>query len=186
MNEDLRVETLGNQLQEKSIALCVSGGIAAIEAPKLARHFRRYGAVVGIYVSPNTYEFVGKASLQWGSGKEVIDKLSGNAEHICLEDIVVVAPATLNTINKIFTGIADNALTTLVASALGMKKPVYLCPTMHSSLYENPFLKENLQKAEKYGLKIIPPRLSEGKAKLPRIDYIVKCIINDMGEKNGS
>ncbi|MDD5192101.1 MAG: flavoprotein [Candidatus Nanoarchaeia archaeon] len=183
-NQDLQVERIGNQLENYSVALCVTGGIAAIESPKIARHLRRYGADVKVYTTPLALDFVGEASLQWGSGNSVVTKLTGNAEHICLEDIVLVAPATLNTINKIFLGIADNPVTTLIASALGSKIPVYLAPTMHISLYNNPIFQENLQKAEKYGLKIIEPRFGENKAKIANTRAIVQEILNYFGEKN--
>jgi phosphopantothenoylcysteine decarboxylase/phosphopantothenate--cysteine ligase len=107
------------------------------------------------------------------------------AEHICMHDVVVVAPATLNTFNKIMLGIADNPVTTLIASALGKKVPVYVAPTMHGSLYENPIFQRNLSEAAKYGIKVIEPRFSEGKAKMPRIEKIVNVVLNDLrGGKN--
>jgi phosphopantothenoylcysteine decarboxylase/phosphopantothenate--cysteine ligase len=178
MNEDLQVEKLGNQLEGYKIGLCVTGGIAAIESPKIARQLRRYGADVSCYATNESLKFVGKDALIWGCGKDVVCELTGRAEHICLEDLVLVAPATLNTLNKVMSGIADNSVTCLVASALGKKVPVYLAPTMHISLYENPFFQKNLGEAEKYGLRIIPPRFGENKAKIPKTSFIVKEIIN--------
>lgn len=181
-NEDLQVDRVGNYLEGKSIALCVSGGIAAIETPKIARHLRRYGADVKAYMTSAAEMFVGQAALEWGTENDVVGKLSGRSEHICQEDLVLVAPATTNTINKIFTGIADNTVTTLVASALGMDKPVYLNPTMHESLYKNPFFQENLAKAEEYGINIIEPRISEGKAKIPKLENIVAGVCRELSE----
>jgi len=179
-NDDLQVKKVGEHLQGKSIALCISGGIAAIEAPKIARHLRRYGAEVRAYVSPSTYEFVGKAALEWGTGQEVVDRLSGMAEHICLDDLVLVTPATLNTVNKMFSGIADNPMMTLIGSALGKKVPVYIAPTMHESMYQNPFLLDNLARAEKYGVHVFAPRIEEGKAKMPHIDTIVAAVCREL------
>lgn len=178
-NKDLKVEKIGDSLSRCSIALCVTGGIAAIETPKIARHLRRYGASVKAYATKESQKFIGISALEWATEKEVVNVLSGMSEHICMEDIVLVAPATLNTINKIFSGIADNPVTTLVASAIGQKKEVYLAPTMHESLYNNPFLKKNLANAERYGIKIIEPRISEGKAKIPRAKDIADLIIKD-------
>ena len=179
-NEDVQVETAGNYLAGKRIALCVSGGIAAIETPKIARMLRRYGADVKAYVTGEAGKFIGIAALEWGTGKEVVSTLTGRAEHICQEDLVLVAPATLNTIDKIFAGIADNPVTTLTASALGKKVPVYLAPTMHETLYRNPFLSANLLKAGEYGMHIIPPRISEGKAKMPRLETIVAKVAREL------
>jgi phosphopantothenoylcysteine decarboxylase/phosphopantothenate--cysteine ligase len=178
-NEDLKVERAGNYLEGKSIALCISGGIAAIETPKIARHLRRYGADVTAYLTSSATKFIGETSLEWATGKETVSKLSGLAEHIALHDLVLVCPATMNTVNKIFAGIADNPVTTLVASALGAYTPVYLAPTMHDSLYYNPIFQDNLakiadpEKAEEYGIKIIEPRESEGKRKIPKLENIV-------------
>lgn len=182
-NEDLQVEKISDELEGKRIALCVTGGIAAIETPKIARQLRRYGAEVRAYTTENALKFIGKMSLEWATQKSVVSELSGLAEHICLEDLVLVAPATLNTINKIFYGIADNCVTSLVASALGMKKPVYIAPTMHGSLYNNLMLQENLKKAETYGIKIIEPRFGENKAKIADTRKIVSEILKYFKEK---
>ena len=185
-NEDLQVERLGRELEGYKIGLCVAGGIAAIESPKIARQLRRYGADVKCYVTSESLKFVGVDSLIWGSGQDVVSELTGRAEHICLEDLVLVAPATLNTINKIYAGIADNAVTCLIASALGKQVPVYLAPTMHISLYENPFLQENLKKSEQYGLKIIQPRFGENKAKIPRTRDLVNEVIKYFQDRKNS
>jgi phosphopantothenoylcysteine decarboxylase/phosphopantothenate--cysteine ligase len=180
--EDLKVEKIADTLSKYSIALGVTGGIAAIETPKIARHLRRYGATVTAYVTPTALNFIGKASLEWATERSVVCELTGLAEHIAREDLVLVVPTTLNTFNKIMYGIADNNLTSLVASALGQKKPVFLAPTMHESLYNNPFFQENLARAGEYGVTVIPPRFSEGKAKIPKTRDIVDLVINHFME----
>ncbi len=180
MNTDLRVKQKKNYLQGKSIALGVSGGIAAIEAPKLIRELRRFGAEVKVFVSPNTFDFVGKAALEWASTQEVMANFSGQAEHICGQDLVLIAPATLNTINKIFSGIADSPLTTMAASALGQKKPLLLVPTMHESLFNNPFLQKNLSQASQWGIEIIPPKMEEEKAKFPDLETITAQVCRQL------
>lgn len=180
MNEDLQVEKIGNYLDNKKIALCIGGGIAAIEAPKIARHLRRYGADVKIYATQTALKFVGEASLEWGSGKNIVKELSGLAEHICTEDLILIAPATLNAINKIYAGIADDPVTTLVSSALGMKVPVLIAPTMHISMYDNPILQENLKKD--YGIKQIKPRFEENKAKIPKLENIVAEVTRELSQ----
>ncbi|MDO8556267.1 MAG: bifunctional phosphopantothenoylcysteine decarboxylase/phosphopantothenate--cysteine ligase CoaBC [Nanoarchaeota archaeon] len=180
INDDTQVDHVASYLAGKKIALAVTSGIAAIETPKLARQLRRYGASVKVYMTRGASKFIGPAALEWATEDAVVQELSGRAEHICLEDAVVVAPATLNSVNKIMSGIADDAVTTLVASALGMKKPVYLAPTMHESLYQNPFLQENLIRAAAYGIRIIPPRLGEHKAKIPKLENIVARLAHDL------
>jgi phosphopantothenoylcysteine decarboxylase / phosphopantothenate---cysteine ligase len=180
MNDDVKVDIIGNYLQGKTIALCISGGIAAIETPKLARALRRYGAAVKAYTTSEASKFIGQAALEWATESETVSVLSGMAEHICKEDLVIVCPATTNTTNKIFAGIADNPVTTLVASALGAKKPVYIVPTMHESLYNNPFFQRNIASAEQYGIHIIPGRKSEGKEKIPKLDTIVAAACREL------
>lgn len=181
MQEDLKVDIIDNRLRGKSVALCVSGGIAAIETPKLARQLRRHGADVRAYMTDAAKMFIGEAALEWATEQAVVSKLSGLAEHLCREDLVLVAPATMNTVNKIYAGLADSIPTTLVASALGMKKPVLYAPTMHDSLWNNPIFQENIAK-EIAGLHMIAPRESEGKRKMPRIDTLVAEVCRELSD----
>ncbi len=181
MNADLQVETIGDYLLGRTIALCVTGGIAAIETPKLARQLRRYGARVQCYVTTEAEKFIGRSALEWATERPVISELSGLAEHICREEAVLIAPATANTISKIVHGIADNPVTALAASALGMNKPVYIAPTMHESLYQNPFFLENYLKAAEHGIRILLPREGEGKRKMPYLDTMVARMCHDLG-----
>jgi len=178
-NIDLQVDNIDNYLKDKNVALGITGGIAAIETPKIARHLRRYGANVTAYMTSESQKFIGKASLEWATEQHVVDELSGLAEHICKEDLLLIAPATANTISKIRNGIADNAVTTLAASALGQKKPVLIAPCMHNSLYNNPFFMQNLSEIEKY-VDIIPPRFEEGKAKIAGLENIVGQVIRTL------
>lgn len=179
-NDDVKVDIISDYLQGKSIALCVSGGIAAIETPKIARHLRRLGADVRAYMTTEAEKFVGVSALEWATEKDVVKNLSGRSEHIFFEDLVLIAPATTNTINKIFAGIADNAVTTLVASALGAHRPVMLAPSMHESLYNNPILQKNLSIAYKYGIKIISPRFGEHKAKISDLESITAAVSREL------
>lgn len=171
---DLQVEKIGKHLDGRRITICVTGGIAAIETPKIARQLRRYGAEVKAIMTPSAEKIITSLTLEWATGNPVITDLSGKAEHIELSDLVLIAPATLNTINKIAYGIADNSATTTIASAMGRETPVVIAPTMHESLYNNPILQETLQKLQNYeNIKIIPPRMGEGKAKIAKNETIV-------------
>ncbi len=183
-NHDLKVDSAGNYLSGLRIALGVTGGIAAIESPKIVRMLRRYGADVSAIMTKSAEKFVGKTSLEWATAKSVNIELSGLAEHICSYDAVLVAPATLNSINKFMSGIADDSLSTLLASSLGKKVPVYLCPTMHESLWNNPILQENIKKAVNLGVNIIPARISEGKLKIPHTDFISSVLCHDLSKSS--
>jgi len=181
-NDDLKVEKKSKKLEGKTIALCVTGGIASIETPKIARALRRHGAKVKAYMTDASQKFIGKTTMEWATEDEVTTKLSGKAEHICLEDLVLIAPSTANTISKISNGISDSTVTTLVASALGQKKPVYIAPTFHKSLGDNPIFVDNLTKLLKHNVKVIEPRDDEGKYKIARTENILTDIVRELSE----
>jgi len=151
-------------LDGKKIALCVTGSIAAVETVKLARELIRHGAEVFIYVTKDALKFVGKDSLLFATGNEVVDKLTGRDEHLEDFDMVLVAPATANVISKAACGIADDAVTTLILANLN--KCVFV-PTMDERMRKNPILGENIKKLENY-CKFIEPLKEEGKLKHPR------------------
>lgn len=166
VNTDLTVRNKANLLEGVSIAFCGGGGIAAIEMPRMARELRRLGASVRFVVTENCLRFVGEESLEWASTQPVTVIPTGSAEHIAVDDAVIVFPATADLIAKMSLGICDSGPTTLVQSALGKKKTVLIFPTMHESLFNSPLVKENRSKlANVEGVKVLSGRLEEGKEK---------------------
>lgn len=163
----MEISKAGNYLEGKKVALCIGGGIAATEDIKLARMLRRYGAEVTAYFTPAALKFVTETSMEWATGNKVVKDLTGASEHLSLEDIVVIAPATCDTIGKIANGIADNAVTAKVLTALGRKTPVLFAPAMNMVMAESPFFCANLGKLVEYA-KMVDPRLDyrEGIAKM--------------------
>lgn len=178
--DDRQVDIIGDYLKGRKITIGVSGGIAAIEMPKLARQLRRYGANVRAIMTSAAEKIINPIAMHWGTGSDVVTELGGKAEHIQLEDLIVVAPATLNTINKIANGIADNSLTTAVASAMGRGIPILIAPAMHYSLFLNPFFQENLAKLRDKGVKFVPPRIGEGKVKIAKNQDIATLITREL------
>ena len=79
-------------------------------------------------------------------------------------ELVLVAPATANTISKIACGIDDTTVTSVVSTAFGSKTPIIIVPAMHQSMYNHPVLTENIKKLEKLGVTIVGPRIEEEKA----------------------
>jgi phosphopantothenoylcysteine decarboxylase/phosphopantothenate--cysteine ligase len=116
--------------------------------------------------------------MEWATGRPVITKLTGITEHLGDYDLVVVYPATLNTISKIAQGIADNPVTTLCASV----NPTILLipPAMNLKLYTNKLLIENIEKLKRIGATFIEPRIDEGIAKVAEVnttvDYVIRCL----------
>ena len=170
---DRQVNLESNHLQNQRIALLVTGSIAAIKAPLVARALRRRGADVVAFASPEALRYTTIDALEWSTTNSVITKLTANAEHLSDDHpfaVYVVAPATYNTINKMALGIADGAITSTLGSAIGRmeqgKTQILLAPTMHGSLH-NSILTQSLQKLNQIGVKIIPPKVANGKNNLP-------------------
>lgn len=165
---DTQVIAISKYLQEVRIAIVGGGGIAAIELPKLARELRRHGALVQFFVTENCLKFIGIDSLRWASQQEVVIQPTGLAEHICTADVVIVSPATADLISKSANGICSDGATTLIQSALGLKKTIIFTPTMHESLSFSPIIEKNKEKLLKLdGVFFSKPRKEESKEKLP-------------------
>jgi phosphopantothenoylcysteine decarboxylase/phosphopantothenate--cysteine ligase len=166
---DLEVTRTTDCLEGVRIALCVGGGVAAIESPRVVRELRRMGARVKVFATENALRFVGRDALEWASTLPVISSSTGLAEHIASsEDMVVVLPATADLIAKSALGICPDACTTFIQSALGLKLPVFFCPTMHDSLRDSPAFVKNLELLSSYpAVELLQPRIEEGKWKSP-------------------
>lgn len=137
-------------LSGKKILLGITGGISAYKICELIRMYKRANADVKVVCTPNALKFVTKLTLQNLSKNEVsvdeFDVKNYNPEHISLADwadITVIAPVTANTISKIAFGVCDNLLTSIVCA---FKKPVILAPAMNCNMWENPIIRENLNK----------------------------------------
>ncbi len=186
--KDRDVEPLGEQLKGKNIGLLITGGIAAYKTPSLIRHFRQYGANVIVYLTSEAKHYVTKRALEWASLNQVFFDLSADAEHLKQLDAYVIAPATYNTIGKIAKGIADNAVTSVMASALGRlekgETKVLIAPSMHGTMQNSSIFKENVQELVSRGVKIIEPDYKWGKANLPKSHQIVVQTIRHLSESN--
>lgn len=137
-------------LSGKTVLLGITGGIAAYKICELVRMYKKANADVKIVCTPNTLNFVTKLTLQNLSKNNIavdeFDVKNYNPEHISLADeadIMVIAPATANTISKIATGVCDNLLTSI---ACAFSKPVIIAPAMNCNMWENPIIQENLHK----------------------------------------
>lgn len=137
-------------LSGKTVLLGITGGIAAYKICELVRMYKRANADVQVVCTPNALNFVTKLTLQNLSKNNVavqeFDVENYNPEHISFADkadVMVIAPATANTISKIANGICDNLLTSI---ACAFTKPVILAPAMNCNMWENPIIQENLRK----------------------------------------
>ncbi len=130
------------KLANRKILLGVCGGVAAYKAPDIVRRLQDRGAKVRVVMTRSACEFVRPLTFQAVSGEEVLVELlderaeaaMGHIELARWADLVLIAPATANTMAKIAAGIADDLLTTLV---LATRAPLLVAPSMNNAMWEN-------------------------------------------------
>ena len=178
-------------LRNKSVLLGVSGGAAAYKAVELIRRLKDEGALVTVIMTEAAKKFITPLSLEIASQNKVYSDLFGDPMiHITLPshaDIMVVAPATANTIGKFAGGIADNLLTTCLLSFAGK---VVLAPSMNWRMYENPFFQENLKCLLSRGVIQVGPEKGslacgeEGIGRMSDIPEIIEAIKSALSRKD--
>jgi len=150
-----------------NIIVGITGGIAAYKTPQLVRLLRRQGHAVRCAATPHALQFVTPLTLQTVSGQPLYSDLFAPAnhhstEHISLKDwgdLMVVAPATANCIGKLASGIADDALSTLLLSFA--PKPLFLAPAMNVQMWESPSVRRNVARLRSDGVRFIGPEAGE-------------------------
>ncbi|MFX1504317.1 MAG: bifunctional phosphopantothenoylcysteine decarboxylase/phosphopantothenate--cysteine ligase CoaBC [Promethearchaeota archaeon] len=182
------VESKGTILRGKTICLCLTGSVAVSISPIVARELMRLGAEVICVMSRSATELIKPSLMEWATGNKVITNLTGAVEHVFLAgdrshgagkaDLILICPSTANTISKIACGIDDTPVTTVVSTAFGTSIPIVIVPAMHESMYRHPILEQNERKLRKCGVDILGPRISEGKAKVARVDDIIDRVID--------
>ncbi|WP_127106186.1 phosphopantothenoylcysteine decarboxylase [Pararhodobacter zhoushanensis] len=177
---DHDVPRASSRLEGRRIALLVTGGIAAMKAPEIARGLRRHGASVTAFASEDALRYVARDALEWATLGPVVSALTWKAEHLsdgAPFDAYLVAPATHSTIAKIAHGIGDTVVTSTMISALGRMEQgrcqVLIAPTMHGTMH-NSQLVDNAQRLAAQGVKMIAPRDAYGKHNLPDTETL--CI----------
>jgi len=166
------------KLEGKLIVLGVTGSIAAVETIKLARELVRRGAEVQAVMSEAATKIIHPYALEFATDNEVITEITGRIEHVELlgiegrADLLLIAPATANTIAKIASGIDDTPVTTIATTALGSGKPIIIAPAMHEGMIRNPAIVEAIKKLKSFGIEFVEPKFEEGKAKFPEIEKI--------------
>ncbi len=150
----------------KHILLGVSGGIAAYKAAELVRLLRKQGAEVRVVMTQSALEFISSLTFQALSGNpvhtELLDTEAENAMgHISLArwaDVLIIAPATANTLAKLSCGLADDLLSTLYLAATC---PVYVAPAMNQAMLSKVVTQENIARLIRQGVHIIGPEIGD-------------------------
>lgn len=177
-------------LNGKTILVGITGGIAAYKICELIRKFKKNGANVKVVATPNSLNFVTKLTLQNLSQNEVyvqeFDVKKWKPEHISLADeadVMVIAPATANTISKIAQGVADNLLTSI---ACAFSKKMIIAPAMNCNMWNNPIIQENITKLKSLGVEFLEPERGFlacgyiGKGRLCSIDKIYDSVVESL------
>jgi phosphopantothenoylcysteine decarboxylase/phosphopantothenate--cysteine ligase len=175
----------GVELSGKKIVLCVAGSVAAYKAIELARLLMRHGADVTCVTSDAVTKLVQPDYFKWATGNEVITKLTGELEHIRLADynqadLIIVYPATANTLGKLANGIDDTPISTILTVGFGSKIPILMCPAMHTSMYDNVAVKKNVEFLKNKIEFLIPQRI-EGKAKVSEPEDVLEYVMRKFG-----
>ena len=155
-----------NTLTNKRVLLGVSGSIAAYKSPDIVRRLQDLGAEVRVVITSGGREFVSERSLQTISKNKVHDNLwdkdaelsMGHIELAKWADVVIIAPASANTIAKLCHGKADDLLSTVI---LATSATVMIAPSMNQQMYASLAIKENLQLLKNRNIVIIEPGFGE-------------------------
>jgi phosphopantothenoylcysteine decarboxylase/phosphopantothenate--cysteine ligase len=177
--DDIRGSS-SKRLEGRTIVLAVTGSIAAVETVHLARELARNGARVIATMTEAATRILHPDAMWFATGEPPILQLSGDVEHVRWTgdredraDLLLVAPATANTIGKIAHAIDDTPVTTFATTALGTGVPVLVAPAMHGSMWRHEGVLRNIQRLEEMGVDIVRPREEEKKAKLADLETIV-------------
>lgn len=182
-------------LKDKIIVLGITGGIGAYKAADLASKLIQAGARVETVMTEAAGKFITPLTLRNITGRQIITDMfelasEWSVEHVALAeaaDVVVIAPATANTIARLAAGIADNMLCTIV---LATEAPVIIAPAMNDNMYRNTVTQKNVDTLKERGFTFIEPeygRLASGKmgrGRLAETSRIIEVIEEVLGKND--
>ena len=153
-------------LTGKKILLIICGGISAYKSLELIRLFKKQGSEIKTILTKSAKEFVTPLSVASLTQEKVYDDLfnaenEAEMDHISLSrwaDLILVAPATANTISKLSVGSSDDLASTVI---LASDKDIFLVPAMNVRMWEHPSTRENLNKLRSFGYKVIGPEIGD-------------------------
>lgn len=181
--------TKTRKLEGKLIVLAVTGSIAAVETVKLAHELIRHGADVQAIMSDDAEGFVTKDAIHSATGRVPVTTLTGELEHVALftgdgAKLMLIAPATANTLSKIAHGVCDTTVTTTATVALGCGVPLIIAPAMHEQMYRSPQIVENLRTLKRLGIQFIEAQREEGKCKMAEVETIAAAAVRTAGPRD--
>jgi phosphopantothenoylcysteine decarboxylase/phosphopantothenate--cysteine ligase len=176
-------------LDGKRIVFGISGSIAAVEVPRIIRELIRHGADIRAVMSPEATRIITPEAVEFASGHPPVLQLSGNVEHVTLlgpgegrADLLLIAPATANTLSKIAHGIDDTPVTSCASIALGGGVPILVAPAMHSHMGMNPAVRENVDRLRSWGVGVIQGASAEGEEKIASPDEVAAAVLHRLAD----
>ncbi|MGB9987873.1 bifunctional phosphopantothenoylcysteine decarboxylase/phosphopantothenate--cysteine ligase CoaBC [Salarchaeum japonicum] len=176
-------------LEGVNVALGVSGSIAAVKVVELAHELRRRGATVRAVMTESAQSIVHPWAVEFATDNEVVTEITGGVEHVELcgrdgwADVLLLAPATANTVGKIASAVDDTPVTTCATTALGADVPVVVAPAMHEPMYDHPGVLDAIDRVRSWGVSFVDPRVEEGKAKIATEDAICLDVARAAGDR---
>jgi phosphopantothenoylcysteine decarboxylase/phosphopantothenate--cysteine ligase len=172
---------------KKTVILGVTASVAIYKAGDIIRRLREKGFLVTVVMTPEACRFISPLLFEALSGQKVYSAMfespeSWEIEHISLAqraDIILIAPATAHTINKIAAGLCDDLLSCVV---LATKAPVVICPAMNENMFLNAVTQQNIQKLQGLGVRFVSPKTGKlacgtvGTGCLADIETIVESV----------
>ena len=193
-------------LKDKKIILGVTGGIAAYKSALIIRELVSRGAEVRVLMTPSALQFITPLTLSTLSKNRVIintfppnqsegtDYSTWHIDYGMWADLMLIAPATVNTIAKISAGFADNALTTVVSA---LRSPLIIAPAADMDMYNNKINRENIRRLEENGTFIVEAeegflasgllgagRMADVQKIVDSVELVVNGYTKDLSEKN--
>lgn len=183
--------TRSDKLKGRKIVLGITGSIAAVECVKLCRELIRHGAEVHVVMSKDAQTIIHPWAMEFASGRKVVTEIDGGVQHVALcgdvpdkADLLLIAPATANTISKMAYGIDDTTVTTFATSAIGSGIPVIVVPAMHGTMIAHKIVQENIAKLKRLGVVFLQSKVDESKLKMPSHEHIVSSVIARIGKRD--
>ncbi|MCX6181550.1 MAG: bifunctional phosphopantothenoylcysteine decarboxylase/phosphopantothenate--cysteine ligase CoaBC [Bacteroidetes bacterium] len=181
-------------LKGKKILIGVTASIAAYKVAYLVRILKKENAEVKVVMTPSAFDFITPLTLSVLSGNPVLSTFSSKEDgtwnnHVELglwADVMVIAPASANTMSKMANGACDNLMMAVYLSA---KCPVLFAPAMDLDMYKHPATLENIAKLKSFGNKMIQPGYGElasglfGEGRMAEPEEIVEHIELQLSEK---
>lgn len=188
-------------MSKYKILFNITASIAAYKSAYLISKLVQNGFEVQVVVTESSLNFIGTATLEGLTGKPVMmnmfdsGKMMSHINLIKWADLIIICPASANTINKMANGIADNLVTSLYLAYTG-DKPFLVAPAMNTAMYKHPATQKSLRELENFGVKILPTvegylacgDVGEGKLLDPDIiyDYIIQALNKNSNIKPAS